>query len=50
MLILTYFDKDFLVCTNVDVEGIGGVFIQDGKVVSYESKKLNNHEKNYSKS
>jgi hypothetical protein len=38
---------DFLVCTDACKEGLGGVFMQEGKVICYESRKLNEHEVNY---
>jgi len=40
-------NKDFIVYTNSYKEGLGGVIMQEGHVISYESKKLNDHEKNY---
>jgi hypothetical protein len=40
-------DKDFVVCTNACIEGLGGVLMQDNHVVCYESRKLKEHEKNY---
>jgi hypothetical protein len=39
--------KDFTVCTNACKEGLGGVLMQDNHVVSYESRKLKEHERNY---
>jgi hypothetical protein len=39
-------NKDFLVCTDVCKEGLGGVLMQ-GHVICYESRKLNEHEINY---
>jgi hypothetical protein len=39
--------KDFTVCTYACKEGLGGVLMQDNHVVSYESKKLKEHERNY---
>jgi hypothetical protein len=40
-------DNDFLVCTDAYKEGLGGVLMQEGRVVCYESRKLNEHEINY---
>jgi hypothetical protein len=40
-------NKDFVVCTDACKEGLGGVLMQDGHVVSYESRKLKEHERNY---
>jgi hypothetical protein len=40
-------NEDFVVCTYACKEGPGGVLIQNGFVICYESKKLKEHEKNY---
>jgi hypothetical protein len=40
-------EKDFLVCTDACKEGLGGVLMQEGHVVCYESRKLNEHEQHY---
>ena len=40
-------DKDFLVCTNASKEGLGGVLMQEGRVIAYSSRKLRPHEENY---
>jgi hypothetical protein len=40
-------EADFLVCTDACKEGLGGVLMQGGSVVCYESRKLNEHEVNY---
>jgi hypothetical protein len=40
-------DKEFLVCTDTSKEGLGGVLMQDGLVITYISRKLRNHEENY---
>jgi hypothetical protein len=39
-------DTDFLVCTNASKEGLGIVFMQDGRVISYISRKSRRHEEN----
>ena len=40
--------KDFVVCTNhAYLEGLGGVLLQEDYVISYESRKLKIHERNY---
>jgi hypothetical protein len=39
---------DFVVCTDACKEGLGGVLSQNGSVICYESRKLKEHEKNYS--
>jgi hypothetical protein len=38
---------DFLVCTDASKEGLGGVLMQDGRVIAYISRKLRRHEENY---
>jgi hypothetical protein len=40
-------EAEFLVCTDACKEGLGGVLMQEGKVICYESRKLNEHEVNY---
>jgi hypothetical protein len=40
-------DEDFLVCTDASKEGLGGVLMQDGRVITYISRKLRKHEENY---
>jgi hypothetical protein len=40
-------EKIFLVYTDSCKEGLGGVLVQEGHVVYYESRKLNEHEKLY---
>lgn len=40
-------DKEFVVHTDACKRGLAGVLMQDGKVVFYESQKLNEHEKNH---
>jgi hypothetical protein len=40
-------NMDFLVCTDACKEGLGGVLIQEGFVICYESRKLKEHERNY---
>jgi hypothetical protein len=40
-------DEDFLVCTEKSKEGLGEVLMQDGRVITYISRKLRKHEENY---
>jgi len=40
-------NKEFGICTSACKKVIGGVLMQDGQVVCYDSQKLNEHEKNY---
>jgi hypothetical protein len=40
-------DADFLVCTDASKEGLGEVLMQDGRVITYISRKLRRHEENY---
>jgi hypothetical protein len=40
-------DTDFLVCTDASKEGLGRVLMQDGRVITYISRKLRMHEENY---
>ena len=41
-------NKEFEVCTDACKEGVGVILSQVGKVVSYESRKLKEHEQWYS--
>jgi hypothetical protein len=40
-------DTDFFVCTDTSKEGLGGVLMQNGRVIAYISRKLRRHEENY---
>ena len=40
-------DQDFLVCTDASKEVLGGVLMQEGRVIAYSSRKLRLHEENY---
>jgi hypothetical protein len=40
-------NKDFLVCTYAYKEGLEGFLMQEGHVICYESRKLDEHEINY---
>jgi hypothetical protein len=40
-------DDDFFVCTDSCKEGLSGVLMQNGHVICYESRKLKDHEINY---
>ena len=47
VLKLTNPNKDFVVWTDACNEGLGGVLTQEGHVITYESRKIKTHEKNY---
>lgn len=47
MLWIAYPKKDFIVWKNSCKEGLGGVLMQEGWVVCYESRKVNENEQNY---
>jgi hypothetical protein len=47
MLNIAYPDNDFLVCIDAFKEGLRGVLMQEGCVICYASRKLNDHEINY---
>ncbi|KAH9326297.1 hypothetical protein KI387_006475, partial [Taxus chinensis] len=38
---------DFMVVTDASGEGLGGILLQNGHVIAYESRKLKLHELNY---
>jgi len=40
-------DTSFLVWTDTSKEGLGGVLMQDGRVISYILRKMSRHEENY---
>jgi hypothetical protein len=40
-------EKEFLVCTDASKEGLGGVLMQEGRVIAYISRKLGRHEEDY---
>jgi hypothetical protein len=41
-------NENFVVCIDVCKEGLVGVLTQNGHVIFYESRKLKEHERNYS--
>ena len=47
ILKIVYPFKDLFMCINAYNEGLGKVLLQANFVVAYESKKLKEHEKNY---
>jgi hypothetical protein len=40
-------DNELLVCIDSSKEGLGGVLMQEGRVITYISRKLRRHEENY---
>jgi hypothetical protein len=40
-------NESFVICTDACKEGLGGFLTQNGYVISYESRKLKEHERNY---
>lgn len=48
ILKITHLSKEFIVCTNTSLEGLGGVLMQyHNVVITYSTRKLKVHEKNY---
>ena len=47
VLILPYQTKDYEVYWDASCQGLGAVLMQEGRVVSYASRKLKPHELNY---
>ena len=47
MLVLPMVGKDYVLYTDASKEGLGGVLMQEGRVVAYASRKLKPHEANY---
>ena len=47
VLILPNIHKDFQVYGDASRQGLGGVLMQEGRVVSYASRQLRPHELNY---
>ena len=39
--------KEFVVCIDASLDGIGVVLMQEGRFIAYESRKLKSHEVNY---
>ena len=48
VLCLPDIQRDFQVYCDASRQGLGCVLMQDGRVVSYASRQLKNHERNYS--
>jgi len=40
-------NKEFFISIDASLEGLGGVLMQAGHVIAYESHKLKDHERNY---
>ena len=47
ILCLPDIQKDFQVYCDESRQGLGSVLMQDGRVVSYASRQLKHHERNY---
>ena len=47
ILVLPDIWKDFVIYCDASRQGLGGVLMQDGKVVAYASRQLRPHEENY---
>ncbi|KAH9298299.1 hypothetical protein KI387_029981, partial [Taxus chinensis] len=47
ILVVPYPQGEFFVFTDASLEILGGVLMQDGRVVAFESCKLKDHELNY---
>ena len=47
VLVLPTDNTEFTVYCDVSKVGLGAVLMQNGKVISYASRQLKNHEKNY---
>jgi hypothetical protein len=47
MLKVLDMDTNFFVWTDTSKEGLGGVLMQDGRVISYISRKMSSNEENY---
>ena len=41
-------DKDYEVCIDAKKEGVGAILTQEGQAITYESRKLKDHEHKYS--
>ena len=41
------YDKEYVIFSDASLNGLGCVFMQEGKVVAYASRQLKPHEKNY---
>jgi hypothetical protein len=40
-------NESFVVCTDACKEGLGGVLMQNGHIIGYDSRKIKEHERNY---
>lgn len=45
VLKLADINKEFTMCEDACMEGLGGVLLQDNSVIEYESRKLKSHER-----
>lgn len=41
-------NKDYVVCTDASKGGVGGILMQEGRMIAYESRKIKEHELKYS--
>ena len=47
VLNIAYPKKDFVVCMDACIEGLGGALMQEGFFICYNSRRLKEHENNY---
>jgi hypothetical protein len=40
-------EHDFIICTNYSKQGLGVILMQNGRLISYTSRKFKVHEDNY---
>ena len=47
ILNIAYLEKDFVVCVDSWIDGLGGVLMKEGYDILYDLRKLKKNEKNY---